>query len=166
MSAQENKALVSRVFEQIWNQKNMAAVDELFDPNHIGYDQTGPFHGREGVKQFFSTWLAVFPDAHFLIEDQIAEGDKVVTHWRARATHQGPFQGMAPTGKPVSVSGITILRIVDGKIAESWGHSDILGVMQRLSESSSQPVTEPLGRRETESLEHQRDLTPSREEVR
>jgi len=133
MTTQDNKALVRRVFEEIWNRGNLEALDELFAPEHIGYDnKTGPVHGLEGAKQFFSTWLAAFPDAQFRIEDQLAEGDKVATRWTARGTHQGHLQGMAPTSQPVTVTGITILRIADGKIAESWSNSDTLGMMQQL----------------------------------
>jgi predicted ester cyclase len=85
----------------------------------------------EGVKQFFSTLLAAFPDAHFQIEDQIAEGEKVATRWTARGTHQGHLQGIAPTSRPITVTGITILRIANQKIVESWGNSNTLGIMQQ-----------------------------------
>lgn len=132
MSTVDNKALVRRVFEEVWNQGKLETVNELFAAEHVGYDQTGPFHGLEGVQQFFSIWLTAFPDAHFQIEDQIAEGDKVATRWTARGTHQGHLQGMKPTSRPVKVTGITILRIADGKIVESWGNSDTLGMMQQL----------------------------------
>jgi steroid delta-isomerase-like uncharacterized protein len=132
MGTQDNKALVRRIFEEIWNQGNLETVHELFAAEHVGYDQTGPFHGLEGVKQFFSTWLAAFPDAQFHIEDQIAEGDKVATRWTAHGTHRGHLQGIAPTSRQVTVTGITILRIANGKIVESWGNSDTLGMMQQL----------------------------------
>src|SRR2546429_9053388 len=87
MTTQDNKALVRRVFEEIWNRGNLKALDELFAPEHVGYDnKTGPVHGLEGAKQFFSTWLAAFPDAQFHIEDQLAGGDKVA-NW-ASFLHQ------------------------------------------------------------------------------
>ena len=138
MTTQDNKALVRRIFEEIWNQGKLEAVDELFAPEHVGYEnQAGPFHGLEGVKQFFSLWLTAFPDAQFHIEDEIAEGDKVVIRWSARATHRGHLQGIAPTSKPITTTGIAILRIANGKVAESWGNSDTLGVMQQIGVISS-----------------------------
>jgi len=77
-------------------------------------------HGPEGVKQFYATLHTVFPDIHFLIEDQFAEGDRVVTRWSARATHTGQYRGIPPTGKQFRVTGIDIDRIVGGKVVECW----------------------------------------------
>ena len=73
-----------------------------------------------------------FPDLRISVEDQVAEGDKVVTRWRARGTHKGPFQGISPTGKRGEISGTIIDRIADGKIIECWSNSDDLGLLQQL----------------------------------
>jgi steroid delta-isomerase-like uncharacterized protein len=89
-------------------------------------------HGREGIKQFYATLRAAFPDIHFTIEDQIAEGDRVVTRWTARATHTGEYQGIPPTGKQFSLTGIDIDRIANGKVVECWPIADELGVLQQL----------------------------------
>ncbi len=84
------------------------------------------------MKQFVSGMRSAFLDLHFTIEDQIAEGDKVVTRWKASGTHRGEFQGVPPTGKQATVPGITIDRIAHGKLVEGWTNWDALGLMQRL----------------------------------
>ena len=120
MSTEENKALARRLIEEAWNQGNLAVVDELLAYDHV------PHHSmigdrppsRELYKQFIVRTRAAFPDMHATIEDQIAEGDKVVTHWSVQGTHQGVFQGHSPTGNQMRVTGIVIDRIVDGKVVE------------------------------------------------
>jgi len=84
------------------------------------------------MKQFVSMYLTAYPDTHFTIEDQIAEGDTVVTRWTARGTHKGPLMGIPPTGKQVTVTGISIGRVVNGKTVEGWSNYDTLGMMQQL----------------------------------
>jgi steroid delta-isomerase-like uncharacterized protein len=73
-----------------------------------------------------------FPDLQITVEDQIAEGDKVATRWRGRGTHQGDFLGIPSTGRPMEIAGITIFRLADGKIVESWGNPDNLGMLVQL----------------------------------
>jgi steroid delta-isomerase-like uncharacterized protein len=89
-------------------------------------------HGPEGVKHFYTQLRNAFPDIHFRIKDQIAEGDKVVTHWTASGTHKGQFKGIQPTGKKFTVTAIDIDRIVDGKVKECWTNMDELGLLQQL----------------------------------
>jgi steroid delta-isomerase-like uncharacterized protein len=133
MSTEENKALVRRVFEELLNKKNLAAVDESYAAGYVyhgpgGQDTKGP----EAFKQLIGGLHTAFPDFHDTIEDQIAEGDKVVTRFIDRGTHQGEFQGIAPTGKRFTMTGLLITRIQDGKIAEEWEELDLLGLMQQL----------------------------------
>ncbi len=132
MSTEENKALSRRFIEEVWNQGKLAVIDELVAPNYVDHDPTGPIHGPEGMKQFVSMYLAAYPDTHFTIEDQIAERDTVVTRWTARGTHKGPLMGIPPTGKQVTVTGISIDRVVNGKLVEDWSNYDALGMMQQL----------------------------------
>ncbi len=132
MSTEENKALSRRLIEEVWNQGNLAVIDELTAPNYVDHDPTRPIHGPEGMKQFVSMYLTAYPDTHFTIEDQIAEGDRVVTRWTARGTHKGPLMGIPPTGKQVTVAGISIDRVVNGKLVEDWSSYDALGMMQQL----------------------------------
>jgi steroid delta-isomerase-like uncharacterized protein len=134
MSTEENKALARRLIEEAWNQGNLAVVDELLAYDHV------PHHSmigdqppsRELYKQFIVRTRAAFPDMHATIEDQIAEGDKVVTHWSVQGTHQGVFQGHSPAGNQMRVTGIVIDRIVDGKVVEGWMVMDTYDQMQQL----------------------------------
>jgi len=139
MSSEDNKVLVRRVFEDVLNQGNLALVDELFSPDHVEHTTTGPVHGTEGMKQYYMIYRTAFPDAHYTVEDQIAEGDKVVTWWSARGTHQGPLMGIPPTGKQGTVTGIGIGRFEGGKLVEAWTEFDALGMMQQLG------VVPPMG---------------------
>ena len=132
ISAEENKAIARQGYEAI-NQNNLDALDEVFASDIIDHNPSpGQGPGREGVKQFFSSLHTAFPDFHTNVEDMIAEGDKVVARVTASGTHHGEYLGIAPTGNRVEVSGIDILRIVDGKVVEHWGNYDDLGTLQQL----------------------------------
>jgi steroid delta-isomerase-like uncharacterized protein len=132
--SEQNKALVRRVLEEVWDKGNYALVDELVARDYLGHSGApgAETHGREGYKRFFATQRNAFPNIKYEIDDQIAEGDKVVTRWTARATHEGEFRGIPPTGKPGTVTGMTIFRIADGNILECWTNMDELGMMQQL----------------------------------
>ena len=133
MSTEDNKALVRRIIEEVWNQGNLAVVDELSDENVVNHNPPGPpLQGPEAFKQFVLMYRSAFPDTHFTIEDEIAEGEKVVTRWTARGTHKGELMGIPPTGKQVTVTGISIDRFAGGKSIESWTNFDTLGMMQQL----------------------------------
>jgi steroid delta-isomerase-like uncharacterized protein len=133
MSVEENKTLSRRSFEEIWNQGNLAAIDALYATDQVshGLGMDVP-PGAAGLKQFVTLYRTAYPDTHFTIEDQIAEGDKVATRWTATGTHQGEFMGIAPTSKRVTVTGIAINRIAGGKIVETWNNFDALGQLQQL----------------------------------
>ncbi|MBI3859846.1 MAG: ester cyclase [Thaumarchaeota archaeon] len=132
MSA-ENKAIIRRMIEEVWNNKNLAAVDEVVAADCIGHPPTGiEARGSEGVKQNVTRFCTAFPDLHWTIEDMIAEGDKVVIRNTFRGTHQGEFLGIAPTGKQVMVTATGTYRLKDGKIAEGWVNQDLLGLLQQL----------------------------------
>jgi len=134
MSVEENKAIPRRVYEEVLNHKNLDLVDELFASDYVNHDPTSPqeMHGPESLKQFFSAYLAAFPDLRFTVEDQVAEEDKVVSRWTSRGTNRGELMGAAPTGRQIQFTGITISRISDGKIAEDWTSYDALGMMRQL----------------------------------
>jgi steroid delta-isomerase-like uncharacterized protein len=132
MSAEENKAIARRGYEAI-NQNNLDALDEVVASDMIDHDPApGQAPGLEGVKQYFSSLHSAFPDVQLNVEDMIAEGDKVVARLSVSGTHQGEFMGIDPTGNRVTITGIDLLRIVDGKIVEHWGNFDDLGMMQQL----------------------------------
>ncbi len=134
MSIEENKALVQRFVEEVWNKGNLAAADEFLAANSVGHDPDAPglAPGVEGFKQVFTMFRTAFPDLHVTVEDMIAEGDKVVSRTTARGTHKGELMGIAPTGKQVTVAEIRIHRIAGGKIVEHWGIVDKLSLMQQL----------------------------------
>ena len=134
MSAEENKALVRRVFEEGWNAGKLDLFDEVNAPDYVLHDPSVPEDvvGIDGIKGFASTFLRAFPDLHFAIEDQIAEGEKVVTRWTSSATHRGELMGIAPTGNRTEVSGVTVSRISGGKLAEDWNNWDTLGLMRQI----------------------------------
>ena len=128
---EQNKVMVRRTCEEIWNRGNLAVIDERFASDYLGHS-SAEIQGPESAKQFAAAMRSAFPDFHYTVEDQIAEGDRVVTRWTARGTHEGEFQGIPPTGKQVTITGIGIFRIANGKIIESWTNADMLGLMQQL----------------------------------
>ncbi len=133
MSIEENKAIARRWSEEVWGKGSLAAVDELFATDFVfNYPVPGVKPDREGYKQTVTEMFAPFADTECPVEDMVAEGDKVAIRWTWRGTHQGEFMGVAPTGKRVTITGISILRIAGGKIVEEWGEMDNLGMMQQL----------------------------------
>ena len=132
--SEENKTLVRRSFEEVFNQGNLDAVEEIFASDYVLHDPTSPeeIRGTEGMKQYVSMYRSAFPDLQQTIEDQIAEGEKVATRLTGRGTHQGDLMGIPPTGNRVEAPGIVINRISGGKIAESWANYDAMGMMQQL----------------------------------
>jgi steroid delta-isomerase-like uncharacterized protein len=133
MSTEENKALIRRFYEEVFNKRNLDALDDFYAPDHV--DHTLPPSlptSPEGTKQAIATMFVGFPDLHVTIEDMIAEGDKVVTRFTSHGTQQGTLGGIPPMGKQVAVQTIEITRIADGKIVEDWGLDDRLGMLQQL----------------------------------
>jgi predicted ester cyclase len=129
--SEANKALVRRVIEEGFNKRNLALLDELY----AGCVYYSPATGElkpEALRQFWASVLAAVPDGRYTVEDQVAEGDKVVTRWSSTGTHQGELMGIAPTDKQFTTSGMRIDRIVEGKIVEEREESDTLGFFQQL----------------------------------
>ena len=141
MSAEENKALVRRWFEEL-DKRNFAIIDELIPEDYVDHNPPLPNlpPGREGVRQSSLELYAAFPDAIHILEDQMAEGDKVMTRLTTRATFQGEILGLKPTGKMVEVSGITVHRVAEGQLVEHWAHMDMAGFMEQLGVGSDQDV--------------------------
>jgi steroid delta-isomerase-like uncharacterized protein len=135
MSTETNKSIVRRLFKEAFEQGNLAVLDEIIAPDQVNGGpgalpgmQTGP----EGSKILISAYRNAFPDLHFTIDEQIAEGDTVVTRWTAHGTHNGEFAGISPTGKSATVVGMGLDRVENGKIVESWGLFDQFGMLQQL----------------------------------
>jgi steroid delta-isomerase-like uncharacterized protein len=133
MSAEQNKAIARRWGDEVWAKGDLAAVDELFAADFVcGGIPPGMAPDREGHKQLVTMWRAAFPEAQWVTEDMIAEGDKVVVRWSGRGVHKGQYMGIEPTGKVVTMTGISILRIANEKIADMWTETNTLAVMQQL----------------------------------
>ena len=123
MAVEGNKAIVTRLWEEVWNQNNLNVCDEIFDAEYAEHE-----------RRFVRILRAAFPDLHFSIEDMIAEGDKVVTRYTFSGTHQGEFMNIPATGKPIKMKCIWIHRLEENRIVEGrdWGLVDIWGMMTQL----------------------------------
>jgi steroid delta-isomerase-like uncharacterized protein len=132
MSLEQNKAVVRRFVEQVQNQHNLDALDELFSPDFVDHSGMSSPPNREGTRAFFTMMFAAFPDMRFEIRQQLAEGDRVMTYKTFHGTHQGPFMGIPATGKEVTFDNIDIMTVVEGRITEHWTVGDMLRLMQQL----------------------------------
>lgn len=128
-----NQTVVSRFIEEFKNNANAGIVDELFTPGFVHHlpDPRLPA-GKDGLKLIGQAITAGFPDVQVTVEDLLADGDKVIERTTARATHTGEFNGIPPTGKPVTWTEIHIYRMEDGQIAELWSEVDLLGLLVQL----------------------------------
>ena len=133
MSPEQNKTIVRRLLEEPWT-GNMRVADELIDRNYVAHDPSSPepLRGPDGFKENVSIYRAAFSDARITVDEQIAEGDKVATRWTGRGKHDGDLMGVAPTGKQVKVSGLTLSRLENGKVIEEYANWDTFGMMQQL----------------------------------
>lgn len=140
MTTENNKALVRRLVEEVFNRRNLSVVDELVSPDFVEHEVIpGIPSGREGTRQMFAMVLAAFPDFKGTIDDLIAEGDKVVLRWTWTGTQQGEFLGLPPSGKRMSIGVIDIIQFSNGKAVAHWGQSDMMGLMQQLGPASGSP---------------------------
>lgn len=132
--SQHNAMQVRHAIEEVWNRGNYDVLDQLVAGDLVIHGATPgqDIHGPEGVRQFYGKLREAFPDLHFTIEDQLAMEDKVVTRWVASGTHQGEFQGLPPTGKQITLTGIDIDRLANGKVVECWPQADELGLLHQL----------------------------------
>lgn len=132
-SPEENKALVRRFYEQI-DKGNIGILDELVAEDYIDHNPPpvpGLAPGREGVKHAFRMFQQATPGYHH-IEDQIAEGDKVVTRLTSYGKHEGDLPGAPKTGNEMKVTSITIHRIANGKLVEKWAEKDTMALLQQI----------------------------------
>ena len=131
--SEQNKAAMRRLVDEIMNKGNLAVVDELISADAVDHSlMPGQEPGPEGFKKLVTMFRSAFPDLQVTVEDMIAEGDKVVARVTTRGTHKGEFMGIPPTGKPVTVPEIHIVRIAGGKMVEPWGIEDNMAMMQQL----------------------------------
>ena len=139
--AAHNETLVHRWFEEVWNRGRAEAIDEMLDCDGVAHgltDQSGnELCGPEGFKPFFESFRSAFPDIQVSVEDTVTEGDKIAARCIVRGTHRGEGVGIAPTGRPVEFTGMTIVRVRDGKIVEAWNNFDFMTMFQQLGVSPS-----------------------------
>src|SRR5271156_357033 len=117
-----NKNAVRRLFEEVWTKGNLPVADELFAHTYVHHDNSTPDVGRgaDSEKKRATLYRTAFPDIRLTIEDMIAEGETVMVRWSGRGTHKGDLNGIAPTGKHFTISGISTARFENGKIVEGW----------------------------------------------
>ncbi len=134
MTPEENNAIAIRFFESAWNDGNFAVLDELVTDGTLDHSTLHgeTEQGTESFRQIISMFREGFPDIHLTIDDEIYTGDKVVHRWTLNGTHTGQFMGIPPTGRTVSFTGTTIVRMEDGKLAERWSNVDMMRLMQQL----------------------------------
>jgi steroid delta-isomerase-like uncharacterized protein len=137
----DNKSLVRRLYEEVWNMRNLEVARELISPSHgvQVMDAADSGIGPEAYARIVTEFVRGFPDLKFTVLDIIAENDKVVALWNISGTHQGEFRGIAATGKKMSVDGITISQLANGKIMDSYVSWDMWGMILQLG------VVPPLG---------------------
>jgi steroid delta-isomerase-like uncharacterized protein len=132
-SLEENKATYRRYIQEIFNEGRLDQLGELLTPDYAYRDAPpGTPPGLEAIRQVVTMFRAAFPDLEITIEDQIAEGDKVCSRAVTRGTHRGAIFGIPPTGRSIAMRGMTIVRLVHGRIAESWVSNDVMGLMNQL----------------------------------
>lgn len=133
MSTEENKLVLRRFWEEVFNGKKLATIDELFATDWVYHGAGGQIiHGPEELKQFLSMYFNAFPDFRADVEDLVAEGDKVASRATCYGTHKGELMGITPTGKQVTVPVICISRLEDNRIVEDFELVDIFGMLQQL----------------------------------
>jgi len=134
--SQENKALLRRWFEEVWNKGRAEAIDEMFAADGIAHglsdDAENPLKGPAGFKPFHEIFRGAFPDIEVVVEDMLAEGDLVAARCSVRGKHTGDHLGVAATNAPVDFTGMSIVRIKDGKIVEAWNNFDFMKMNKQI----------------------------------
>jgi steroid delta-isomerase-like uncharacterized protein len=133
--SEQNRAVVRRWFEEVWNQGLEAPIDELFPAGGVAHglgDSEQDVHGPEKFKAFVANIRGAFPDTHISIDDIFSDGDRVAVRVTLQGTHTGHGLGVPPSGRQVSIRGIIIVRLVDGRITEGWNSYDQLGLLRQI----------------------------------
>lgn len=132
-AGEEAKRLSQAFVDEVWNEGDLDAIDKLLSPDHVGYDPTsGETRGPQATRDLVAGYRGAFPDMHMKVDRIIAEGDWAATHWTATGTHTGELLGIAPTGRQATVSGVQFNRVAGGRIVETRGIFDALGMLQQV----------------------------------
>lgn len=138
--SEENKQLLRRWFDEVWNDGRADGIEEMFDENGIAHglsdDPSKPIRGPKDYRPFYDVFRQAFPNLRIVVEDMIAEGDKVAARCSVRGKHEGDFMGTAATQSPVEFTGITIVRISNGKIVEAWNNFDFMSLHKQVGRLS------------------------------
>ena len=128
--SEENKQLLRRWFDEVWNKGRADAIEEMFDEYGIAHglsdDPSNPIRGPKDYRPFYDVFRQAFPNVEIVIEDMVAEGDKVAARCSVRGKHEGEFMGREATQSPVEFTGMTFVRIDNGKIVEAWNNFDFM----------------------------------------
>jgi steroid delta-isomerase-like uncharacterized protein len=132
--SERNKEVIRRALLEAWGGGNLDVLDELVAEDYVGHEgsQPEPVRGRAALKALMASFREAIPDLTYEIEDQLAEGEKVATKWRGSGTQSGELLGVPATGRRVSFGGISIERVVDGRVVEDWSYWDVAGLMRQL----------------------------------
>ena len=146
MSAEENKAIVRRLYDEVWNAGNVEVIDEVLSRDFTDHNPNpGIPPTSDGFRQTVQVYRSAFPDVHFTVDLMTSDGDIVVTRWTAEGTHKADLGEMRATGKHARVTGIDINRIVDGKATEHWGSWDQMALLQQLGAIPTDGQTQQVG---------------------
>jgi steroid delta-isomerase-like uncharacterized protein len=127
------KDIVRRFFDEIWNQRRLERFDAYVSEDFVTSGPTGALsRGRDALRSFTEGFLDAVPDYRIQLDDLVEEGDRVAVRWVCRGTHRGTLMGVAPTGRSFSLSGISIYRVRDGRLAEVWRERDLPGMWRQL----------------------------------
>ena len=134
MAAAENKALVRRFYEEVWDKGNLEVCDEIFAEDYVRHDlrPSEPAPGPEGQKQIAADFRSAVPDLRVVVDLLVAEDDYVVGRWTAAGTHRGPWGTLEATGRRTTFSAVNVFRFENGKVAEIWNHRDDLGLREQI----------------------------------
>ena len=130
--SEANKELAKRWFEEVWNKRRREAIDEMLSPNTVIYEGGEQIIGPEGFRPFFDRMAASFSEMRITIQDAIAEADMVCVRWTCRMRHTGDGLGIPASNKQFDTTGISMVRIQDGKIVTGWQNWDMLGLIQQI----------------------------------
>lgn len=131
MSA-ENKVLIRKWFEEVWNKGRVSAIDDLASTQAVIHGLTSEPIDLAGFKQFHAAYRNAFPDIKLQVDDVVSEGEKIAVRWSGTGTHLGDGLGFPPTGNPVRLSGMLIMTVDNGKLVEGWNSLDELGLAQQI----------------------------------
>ena len=132
MDQPDNIEIFRHIWDEIVNKGNFGMFDTHFAPEYVFKNPSVTVNGPEEAKEYFGAILGAFSDREFIVEDAFGEGEKLVKRWVLHGTHTGELNGIAPTGRRVSLTGVTLARMVDGKLVEERDFADDLGLLQQL----------------------------------